>query len=157
MMFVLKNFTNLSNKMMFKETLLHSVIFFNRKLCIYIIIMYYLKEIKCIHCMAQKGLKNSWNIWIPLMNNILLIHVKVNVKSPENVNVMLCYLNILNFPEHTQTEWSDRNICVAATVRAVWIQRGVLHCLLWHVIHWIILYETREDKAINTRSWKRST
>lgn len=38
------------------------------------------------------------------MNNILLIHVKVNVKSPENVNVMLCYLNILNFPEHTQTE-----------------------------------------------------
>lgn len=23
------------------------------------------------------------------MNNILLIHVKVNVKSPENVNVML--------------------------------------------------------------------
>lgn len=59
MMFVLNNFTNSSNKMVFKETLLHSVIFFIRKLCIYIIIMYYLKEIKFIHCMAQKGLKNS--------------------------------------------------------------------------------------------------
>lgn len=66
--------------------------------------MYYLKEIKFIHCMAQKVLKNSCNISIPLMNNILLIHVKVNVKSPENVNVMLNYLNILNFLEYTQTE-----------------------------------------------------
>lgn len=111
MMFFLNNFTNLSNKMVFKETLLHSVIFFIRKLCIYIIIMYYLKEIKFIHCMAQKGLKNSWNIWIPLMNNILLIHVKVNVKSPENVNVMLCYLNILNFPEHTNWVKWQKCLC----------------------------------------------
>lgn len=111
MMFVLNNFTNSSNKMVFKETLLHSVIFFIRKLCIYIIIMYYLKEIKFIHCMAQKGLKNSWNIWIPLMNNILLIHVKVNVKSPENVNVMLCYLNILNFPEHTNWVKWQKYLC----------------------------------------------